>query len=209
MNAEYGEQGDAELLCAWQAGDAKAGEQLLERHFDTLFRFFRGRIDGDVAELVQRTLTACVEKHTRFPEGVSVKAFLLGIARKELLMYLRKQGRARRALDRVAAAQAPLTSPSVILAAREEERLVLWALRRLPIEMQMLLELSYWENLSMVEIASILEIAPGTVKSRLHRARQLLRDAIRTAPCSPDLVETTMRGLETWARGLRSRMDRS
>jgi RNA polymerase sigma-70 factor (ECF subfamily) len=200
---------DRELLEAWQGGDKNAGEHLLERHFDSLFRFFRGRVDGDVPELVQRTLTACVEKRDRFPDGVSVKAYLLGIARNELLMYLRKRERGRRALDRVAAAPVWAESPSHVVAAREEERLVLWALRRLPLEVQLLLELSYWEDLSIAEIASVLEVPHGTVKSRLHRARALLRAEIEAAPHPRDLVTTTLRELETWARDLRDRVGSS
>ncbi|MEZ4372915.1 MAG: sigma-70 family RNA polymerase sigma factor [Polyangiaceae bacterium] len=44
------------------------------------------------------------------------------------------------------------------------------ALQRLPLDLQMAIELYYWEELSVAELAEALEIPAGTVKSRLHRA---------------------------------------
>ena len=82
------EASDTELLDAWRNGDDKAGNQLVRRHFDALFRFFRSRIDDHVADLVQQTFLGCVESRERIPpEGF--RPYLFGIARKKLLMHLR------------------------------------------------------------------------------------------------------------------------
>jgi RNA polymerase sigma-70 factor (ECF subfamily) len=48
------------------------------------------------------------------------------------------------------------------------------ALRRLPVELQVVVELHYWEEQSTAEMAEVLEVPQGTVKSRLRRAREQL-----------------------------------
>jgi RNA polymerase sigma factor (sigma-70 family) len=198
---------DRELLAAWAAGDARAGETFVERHFDGLYRFFANHVDHEIADLVQRTFVACIAKRDRFPEHVSVRAFLYGIAHKELLMTLRKLAREREAVRAVAGDQGRPTSPSTVVALREEERLLAIAVQRLPLELQILIELFYWEELSVADVALVLELPEGTVKSRLHRARMLLREAIAALAASPDLAESTLSDLEAWARSLRERDD--
>jgi RNA polymerase sigma factor (sigma-70 family) len=198
---------DRELLAAWAAGDARAGETFVERHFDGLYRFFANHVDHEIADLVQRTFVACIAKRDRFPEHVSVRAFLYGIAHKELLMTLRKLAREREAVRAVAGDQGRPTSPSTVVALREEERLLAIAVQRLPLELQILIELFYWEELSVADVALVLELPEGTVKSRLHRARMLLREAIAARAASPDLAESTLSDLEAWARSLREGQD--
>lgn len=199
---------DRELLEAWAAGDKLAGDAFVERHFDGLYRFFANHLRNDIADLVQRTFLVCIDKRERFPEHVSVRAFLYGIAHKELLMATRKHARGRQALQMVAGGASPVTSPSALVALREEERLLAAAVQRLPFELQVLIELFYWEELSVGELATVLELPEGTVKSRLHRARQLLREEMEAGGAALTLVETTMSSLDRWAVALREQWDR-
>lgn len=144
----------------------------------TLQRFFRARIGADlVADLVQRTWAAFARARERIPAGVMLRAFLFGAARRELLMQLRKQYRGERALAKMAASEAAATLSQVI-AAREQDQILHRALGRIPLDSRRALELYYWEELSIGEIAGVLEIPAGTVKSRLARARRLLRNAM-------------------------------
>lgn len=194
---------DRELLDAWSAGDTRAGETFVERHFDGLYRFFAGHVAHDIADLVQRTFLACIAKRERFPTHVSVRAFLYGIAHKELLMAMRKHAREEQAFQAAALQHSRPTSPSAVVASREEERLLAAALPRLPLELQILVQLFYWEELSVAELAEVLELPEGTVKSRLHRAREQLRDEMQSGGAATALVETTMSGLDRWALALR------
>ena len=57
---------DLALLHAWHRGDDGAAETLLQRHFDTLYRFFRSKLDGPIDDLIQSTLLACIEQRDRF-----------------------------------------------------------------------------------------------------------------------------------------------
>jgi DNA-directed RNA polymerase specialized sigma24 family protein len=96
-----------------------------------------------------------------------------------------------------------LTGPSNVLAKHEEQRVLLEALRAIPLDLQIAVELFYWEQLSLLEIASVLEIPEGTVKSRLFRAKQLLRQQIENFATGDAVLRSTIQGLDDWARSLR------
>ncbi|HWB73989.1 MAG TPA: sigma-70 family RNA polymerase sigma factor [Nannocystaceae bacterium] len=195
---------DAELFARWRGGDDVAGNALVRRHFDTIHRFFAARFDRGVTDLVQRCFLGAVQAKERLPDGLSFKAYLLGIAHRQMLMAWRTQRR-HDAVFAAGSVSAPeqRSSPSAVVARREEQRVLIRALRSLAIEQQSLLELFYWEELGIDEIAAILEIPAGTVKSRLHRARALLRDAIDRMELAPDLLHSTVQNLEGWARSLK------
>jgi RNA polymerase sigma-70 factor (ECF subfamily) len=196
---------DIDLLTAWRQGDKRSGNELVRRHFTTLYRFYRNKVDDNIADLMQRTFLACVEARDRVPEEVSFRAYLLGIARNKLLHHFRKRQREDRALR-----QEELTppdgpgSPSRALAIQQEQRLLLRAMRALPLDLQIAVELFYWEELKIVEIARVLEVPEGTVKSRLARAKTLLRTLIVDAAITEDLRRSTVDNLEAWARSLRA-----
>jgi RNA polymerase sigma-70 factor (ECF subfamily) len=201
---------DESLLRAWQAGDVDAGNVLVRRHFSTLYRFFRSRLDHNVADLVQRTFLACVEARDRFPDDADFRTYALGIARNQMLMALRKMHRAARVLETGhATGRAGGASPSEAVAHRQQQRQLLAALRRLPLDLQLLLELYYWEELRLPQIATILEIPHGTVKSRLHRARARLMQELERLDLDEDAVTSTLRGLEKWAAQLRAERETS
>ena len=195
---------DYELLAAWRSGDDDAGNALLERHVATLYRFFANKVSEGIEDLAQRTLLACVEARDRVDESRSFRAYLLGIARNHLLRHYRHVYRNERA-DRLARASAEqiVGSPSRDLANRQERRVLLRALRQLPVETQIALEMFYWEGMKIPEIAGALEEPVGTLKSRIARGRVLLREKIAEVETDPAIVESTVTQLEDWARSLR------
>jgi RNA polymerase sigma factor (sigma-70 family) len=195
---------DVELLRAWSRGDENAGNELVERHFSGVFGFFNNKVD-DVDDLTQRTFLGCLEGLAQFRGESSFRAYLFGIARKQLLRHFDEQRRRGGKLDVDAMSIEELApSPSGIMAARQEEQLLAAALRRIPIDMQITVELYYCDELSVGEVAAVLDVAPGTIKSRLARARELLRDAIATSGAAERLQTSTVENLEEWAKRLRS-----
>jgi RNA polymerase sigma-70 factor (ECF subfamily) len=72
------------------------------------------------------------------------------------------------------------------------------ALQHLPLETQVLLELFYWEELSIDEVATALEIPKGTVKSRLFNARALLRETLERLPASDEETRSARSLLDSW-----------
>jgi RNA polymerase sigma-70 factor (ECF subfamily) len=95
-------------------------------------------------------------------------------------------------------------SPSRLVVAKDEVHVLLLALRRIPIDFQIVIELFYWERSSLAEIATVLEVAVGTVKSRLSRARDALKHAIDLLDVEPALRGSTSDRLEHWAQRLRA-----
>jgi RNA polymerase sigma factor (sigma-70 family) len=180
---------DRGLLATWAAGDADAGDELVERHFGLVCRFFTNKVpQPDIEDLVQQTFLGCLEAHDRYDGRASVATFLLAIARNQLFGYYRE--RRRSPLSERATVRDEATSPTGVVARLEDERLLLAALRLVPLDAQVLLELTYHEGLPSSEIAEVLGVSAGTFHTRLHRARESLRDRLRElAPDRVALVE--------------------
>jgi RNA polymerase sigma-70 factor (ECF subfamily) len=172
---------DLELLKAWSSGDSVAGNALLERYFAPLHRFFVNKVDQEIDDLVQRTMLCCVQHQTKVAEARSFRAYVFRIARNELYDHLRRRV-ADREIDFTVSSVIDLgTSPSVRVDAEDRQQRVRQAMRGLPVDLQIALELHYWEDLSGSELAEALEIPLGTAKSRLRKAKQELERALKRA----------------------------
>lgn len=166
---------DAELFSRWREGRADAGSALVRRHFRALHLFFTGKAVGHVEDLVQQTFMACVEAKDAYRGEASFRAYLFGMARLQLLTHYRKSKR-HVLIDLTTSSLRDLgVSPSGMLAEQQGRNLLAAALQHLPIDQQIALELSYWEELTAAEVAHVLGVAENTVYSRLHRAKENLR----------------------------------
>jgi RNA polymerase sigma factor (sigma-70 family) len=197
---------DVRLLDAWRNGDAEAGEQLYDRHVDAVARFFRNKLPDQADELMQQTFLVLVESRDRIREGLTVRAFLLGIARNKLLKCLEKKAN-NRVINHEADSVFDLSpGASTIIARKREQRLLLEGLRRIPIEHQIALELFYWEGMSAAEIADVFSISHSAMRSRMSKARALLEAQMAKLSESSELLDSTVAGLDGWAAGIRERM---
>lgn len=196
-------QDDFELLEAWRSGDSNAGSELLRRYFDNLYRFFSSKVDDEVEDLIQVTLLACV-RYQKSLEGVeSFRAYLFTVARNELYRHLRRRAK-RDVVDFGDTSVIALgISPTSVVARRQQQQRLVAGLRALPVELQMLLELHYWEGLSTSELAAIVEAPQGTVKSRLRRARTLLAEALQSVEGAVADALTSRDVLGSWAEAIR------
>jgi RNA polymerase sigma factor (sigma-70 family) len=200
---------DLALLAAWRGGDAEAGDALFVRHFSALFHFFRNKVDEATAEdLTQATFVACVEGRERFRGESSFRTYLFAIARNQLLMCFRKRAKNGVAVEPDEVTVADLGPGPVTLAlARAEQKLLLHALRRIPLDSQIALELYYWESMHPRDIATVLGVLETTVRSRIVRAREYLHQQVEALAQSPELLASTLGDLEAWARSLRAAAD--
>ncbi|MCY1005255.1 sigma-70 family RNA polymerase sigma factor [Nannocystis pusilla] len=195
-------EADIELLEAWRAGDVRAGDALLRRYFEALHRFFAHKVDDEVDDLIQRTFLALVRSRQAIREAASFRAYVFTVARNELYHYLGARRRTREALDFGSVSVADLgTSPSGAFARRKEQAALLRGLRAIPVELQVALELHYWEGLTTAELANVLGVPQGTAKSMLRRAREQLEARLRRDAGAG--VEATLGELEAWARSIR------
>jgi RNA polymerase sigma factor (sigma-70 family) len=196
---------DAELLAAWRGGDREAGNQLFERHFDALYRFFRNKVDEGIDDLIQQTFLACVQHKDGFRQDASFRTWLFTIARHELYAHWRaRQRSAEREVGDVSLVDLG-TSPSGVFARRREHRMLLTALRSIPLDLQVALELFYWEQLDGPELAEVLGIPEGTARSRLRRAREAVAEKIE-ALLGNDPGGASAKDLDAWAATLRGQL---
>jgi RNA polymerase sigma factor (sigma-70 family) len=170
---------DVALLHAWRGGDRCAGEQLFERHFAAILAFFRRRVDRDAEDLTQRTFLACLESREHVRGTASFRTFLFSVAHNVLGNHFRHKRRREDRTGAGASAVLDLSPSSTMVMAVQEERELLWsALDRLPLPDRRLLELYYWEKHTSAEIACELGVPHGTARTRLRRARRLLREEL-------------------------------
>lgn len=193
---------DADLLDAWRLGDAAAGEVLFLRHFAAVGRFFRNKVAADrVADLIQETFIAAVEARDRIVDPSRFRGYLLSIAYYVFCKHLRDSYRRGAEVDfDELSVDALDPTPSSLIAKGQEQRLLLEGLRAIAINYQVVLELHYWEGLTTTQIAEVLGIPRGTVRSRLQRARDALEAAMASIARSPELLESTLTRLEDWAK---------
>ena len=130
---------------------------------------------------------------------------MFGVARNQLLMHLRRRSTDRESFDpstwSVVDAGA---APDRIAARHQEHTLLLAALQRIPVDMQIVFELHYWEGLTVSEIAEAMETAPGTIKARLARGRARLREQLDALEANATVLASTVDNLDRWASTLPS-----
>ena len=193
---------DTALLERWRAGDRGAGDALFSRHFDSVYGFFVRKIGGDVSDLAQRTFMGLVEAKDRFRGDSSVRTYLFAIARNELMRYFRERRKDMQLSFDVNSLHDLEPTPSAEVQKGRENRLLLEALRHIPLDMQIAVELHYWEGLSGPDIARVLEIPEGTVRSRLRRALEQLRAECERLGRDRIDLQSTLTDLERWASDL-------
>ena len=127
---------DADLYAAWANGDRSAGEQLVERYLGAMARYFANKV-ADVAdrgELVSETFEACARGLGGYRGTGSFRAYLFGVAYNVLRHYLRARLNEPQIDPEVLTLADVLPSPSQQFARRREQKLLLAALRSLPLQ---------------------------------------------------------------------------
>src|SRR5262249_7980618 len=118
---------------------------------------------------------ACVEARDQFRGKSTFRTYLFAIARNELYAYLRHAHHSEPLDFDVTSIAQIMTSLDSRLTRAKEVELLRAALRELPAEQQLLLELHYWHHLDAQALGEVFDAARGTIRVRLHRARDALR----------------------------------
>jgi RNA polymerase sigma factor (sigma-70 family) len=197
------------LLAAWRAGDVPAGQALFRRHYVGLVRFFRSKAGEAAYELTQATFLACVEGRGALREPSSFPAYLYAIARNILYDHYRGKHHARQTLEFSELSSEELSPGQVgVRDAEQELDLLLRAMRRIPVNAQIMLELYYWERMTAREIGEVLGVPEGTVRTRIRDAKQHVEAQVARLARSPELAHSTVTGFDTWAERLRQLVGR-
>lgn len=148
--------------------------RVVSEHFEVLWRFLRrlGIPDGDLDDAVQEVVLVLARKLDQVQVGCE-RSFVLSTAVR-VASGFRRTARNRREVDdaELVDLESPELSPEA-LAEKQRLRAVLQrVLNQLPLELRAVFVLYELEELTMAEIAATLELPPGTVASRLRRARE-------------------------------------
>lgn len=196
--------GDSELLAAWRGGDSRSGIALFDKYYALLERFFSNKVAGDSSDLIQDTFAACVSGQDKIGEG-QFRGFLFGIAYNKLKQFYERARIDGARLDYGTVSSADLSpGASTMMANSAQQRLLLEALRRVPLEHQVVLEMFYWEEMTSAEVAVALGEPHGTIRTRIRRARALLEEALAKVADDVAVLEQTRSDLDGWAAEIRA-----
>jgi RNA polymerase sigma-70 factor, ECF subfamily len=214
---------EADLVARACRGDAAAVRLLISRHNQRLYRIARSivRDDGEAEDVLQEAYARAFTNLAAFRGEARLGTWLARIVMNEALGRLRGR-RPTVALDAVIAAGAPEAEiipfpnahreldPETAVAHRELRALLERAIDELPESFRTVLVARLIEGMSVEETAELLGIVPETVKTRLHRARRLLRDAMEKhiGPAMGDAFPFAGRRCERVAENVIARLER-
>jgi len=173
---------DTDLVAAVAAGDDMALRELFSRHAPWLAARLRSVLPAaDVEDVLQETFLAVWRGAAAYRPDGPVGGWIWGIARRQAALFLRRRGPAalvlpaavptdaRQASDPAEAALSRAAIADAVAALGPEGSLEREAWR-----------LVYVEDRPVAEVAKLMGVPEGTVKSRAHRARRLLRAALHS-----------------------------
>lgn len=177
---------------------SEAVRSLFADHAVDIHRYASRRVGRDLADdVVAETFRQAIESYASFDAGRgSHRAWLFGIATNLLRRHWRTERRRLAALERMPDASSvdvggdPLLSVPDRLDAADDAGRVVDALDDLSRDDHELLVLVAWEGMSSADVAEVLEIPSGTVRSRLHRIRRALDLARNQRPTNTDGAST-------------------
>jgi RNA polymerase sigma-70 factor (ECF subfamily) len=175
-------EGDAELVTRARRGDEAAFEQLVLRHQRYVFNLAY-RVLGDYAEAEDMTQEAFVRVWRGLSGFRGQAQFTTWLYRIVHNLCLNRLPGLRRELLQIEPLEEVLAdpdpSPTDLFDTRERLAFLRAQLERLPEKYRLVLTLRYLQHLSYAEVAAALDVPMGTVKTHIHRARQLLGERLR------------------------------
>lgn len=186
--ADYAAMAEAELVARARAGEAGAFRVIMQRGNQRLFRIARAVVhdDSEAEDVVQESYVRAFTNLAAFRGEASIFTWLTRIVLNEAHGRRRRQ-RHQVGLEAVEAVEtsgahvimfptvAPSSDPEADVARREIRRVLERAIDELPTDFRVVFMMRDVEDLSIAETAAALQIREETVKTRLHRARRLLR----------------------------------
>jgi RNA polymerase sigma-70 factor (ECF subfamily) len=179
---------DGELIARVLAGDQGAYAVLVERHSDLVYAIVSRIVlnEADAADVAQEAFVRAYHALGRFRGDSKFSSWLYRIAVNRSLTHLKRTKRRAAVLDPTSGARAeveaslgaPPESPDEAVLKDERRATVRAAVSQLPPRYRAVVTLFYLEEKSYREVAEILGIPMGTLKTHLHRARALLKEAL-------------------------------
>jgi len=173
-------QDEESLVRQARQGDQKAFAELYEEHFDRIYRYVALRI-GDKAEaedMTQQVFLKALQSIASFKwKGVPFAAWLFRIAHNQVVDYLRKKSK-RTAVPLDESLLSSDSSPQLMAERSLDIEQLLSATRRLTEAQRQVISLRFTSELSIAQVAKIMDKSQGAVKALQHSAIRALRRAL-------------------------------
>lgn len=180
---------DVEWMSRFQAGDKGAYDKLVSAYYPMIYNYFcRMTFDSHLAEdISQEVFIKLYNCRSQYQPVKTFKAFLFTIARNAYIDFYRKKKRKPEASYDIAIGEkkfsdlfeAEKSDPSEPIDASERLEKIMAAVHKLPDILRDVFLLSEIEGLKYSEIAEVLNIPVGTVKSRMFNALKSLRELLK------------------------------
>ncbi len=148
--------------------------RVVDAHADAVWRFLRrlGVAEMDLEDVLQEVAVVTAERLADIPDGRE-RPFLFGTAFNVASEYRRRRTSRREVGDEaLGEAEDPVPTPEVLTDQARARAVLDRVLAEMPLELRAVFTLYEIEEMTMAEIADLLGLAPGTVASRLRRARE-------------------------------------
>jgi RNA polymerase sigma factor (sigma-70 family) len=170
---------DEALMRAYVAGDESAFREIFARYAPRIFRVVRRQVvsTDDASDIVQQTFLQLHRARADFEDGARLRPWLFTIALNLKREHFRRRGRRPESALELDGRSDPSTGPAD-LEKDERSRLLRTALAQLPQNQREVIELHWFEELPMAEIATIVGASVSAVKVRAHRGYEKLRGLV-------------------------------
>ena len=169
---------DEALVASIAAGDKSAMQTLFSRHSARVFRFLLRIVDNAATaeDLVSETFIEIWRQAGRFEGRSKASTWLLGVARHKALSSLRQRRFDQLDEGTVALVPDPSDTPEVEVQRKSSAAVLRECLQQLPPAQRELLDLIYYHEQSIADVAQLLGVPENTVKTRAFYARKRLAE---------------------------------
>lgn len=174
---EYNTYTDTQLIEQILEGNSQAFEILFLRYREPILQLYLQRTSGnadDADDLVQETFIKVYLNIHRYDAQYAFGQWVYAIAKNTFIDYIRKKHDEVSELDESKSAQSPLPTPEESIINSQQRAEIYRSVNQLSPRYQKLVELRFLKEYSYEEIASELNLPLGTVKTQIHRAREIL-----------------------------------
>ena len=174
---------DTELLSRIAAGEQSAVRSLFARHHLRIFRFIMRKTGNEAtAEELTNEVFLEIWRHAGKFEGRSkASTWMLSIAHNRTVSFLRRRSEAQLEDGVAEAIPDDADTPETTSSKRDKGEQIRACMERLSPDHRAIIDLVYYHEKSIAEIAEVLDIPPGTVKTRMFHARKKLGELLREA----------------------------
>ena len=174
---------DEELVRRIAGGDRLAMQVLFARHHVRVYRFVLRlvRNESTAEDLISDVFLDVWRQAGRFEGRAAVSTWLLAIARFKALSALRRKPEAELDDEMAEAIEDPADNPEVALEKKDKSEVLRQCLNVLSTDHREIIDLVYYHQKSVEEVAEIVGIPEATVKTRMFYARKKLAEALKAA----------------------------